>query len=110
MKITALPIDVYRQAGAFPAGKKDSAVAPDAAGAQKAGLITVPGSKEATAAAVAAQRGPSPFAGVLSTEEKNLLIKYFARFGDDAPTSAAYTVESRGNPVTFTGINLDVKV
>lgn len=110
MKITALPIDVYRQAGAFPAGKKDGAVTTDAAGTQKAGVITLPGNKDAKAAAVAAQRGPSPFAGVLSAEEKNLLVKYFARFGDDAPSAPVYGVEARNNPATFTGINLDVKV
>ncbi|MDD4053125.1 MAG: hypothetical protein PHR28_14665 [candidate division Zixibacteria bacterium] len=110
MKITALPIDVYRQAGAFPTAKNDAAVTADAAKAQKTGVITLPGNKETKAGAVAAQRGPSPFAGVLSTEEKTLLVKYFARFGDDAPTAPAYGVEARTNPVTFTGINLDVKV
>ena len=110
MKITALPIDVYRQAGAFPAGKNDAAVTPDAAGAQKTGVIRLPGNQETKAGAIAVQRGPSPFAGVLSDEEKNLLVKYFARFGDDAPSAPAYGVEARNNPVTFTGINLDVKV
>jgi hypothetical protein len=110
MKITALPIDVYRQAGAFPAGRNDAVVTPDAGGAQKAGAITLPGNTETKAGAVAAQRGSSPFAGVLSGEEKNLLVKYFARFGDDAPSAPAYGADSRSSQVTFTGINLDVKV
>jgi hypothetical protein len=110
MKITALPIDVYRQAGAFSADTRDAAAASTTAGARKNGSVTLPVHAATAAETVAAGRGPSPFAGVLSTEEKNLLMKYFARFGDAAPAAPAYGVESRGNQAAFTGANLDVKV
>lgn len=109
MKITALPIDVYRQAGAFSTDKRDAA-ASTAAGTPKNGTVTVPGNAVTGAGAVAAGRGPSPFSGVLSSEEKGLLMKYFARFGDETPAAPAYGGDSRGAQTAFTGGNLDVKV
>lgn len=108
MKINALPIDLYRQAGTVSANGRDSAGASTATGNN--GVVRLPAGSVSAAEAVSVTRGPSPFAGVLSTEERNLLVRYFARFGDDVPAAPAYGRESRGSQESFTGANLDVKV
>lgn len=110
MKINTLPIDLYRQVGASGANRRDAAGTSTATAAGKNGVVRLPAGSVSAAEAVSVTRGPSPFAGVLSIEEKNLLVKYFARFGDDMPAAPAYGRESRGSQETFTGANLDVKV
>lgn len=110
MKINALPIDLYRQAGTVSASGRDSAGISTATATGNNGVVRLPAGSVSAAEAVSVTRGPSPFAGVLSTEEKTLLVKYFACFGDDVPVAPAYGRESRGSRETFTGANLDVRV
>lgn len=111
MKINAAPIEIYRQASALTSGKTTGPDQRDigSAGQTRTEVITLPGTNTASPPAVTVTRGPSPFAGVLSAEEKTLLVKYFARFGDSAEAAPGYTLEAKPHQPVNTGRTLDIR-
>lgn len=111
MKIATVPLEAYRQSGdisrkSTTAGDK-SADAADKAAQIK--TITFPGRASGEAESLKVRQSPSFFESVLTTDEKNELVKHFARFGDAAMSSQIYDPGARVGPSVQTGLNVDFK-
>jgi hypothetical protein len=110
VKVNAVPIEAYRRTAGIGARRNESS-AQEQAGAKRPGRpekVTVTSSREAAAPSVQARISPSLLEGVLSAEEKNELIRHFARFGDTYQESQIYGSKERVD-TAGTGIRVDVK-
>lgn len=111
MKINNAPVDAYRQnAGQIPVRKQEELKSNTDSG-QVSGLkkITLPEGSVARPAAVKIDRGPSILSSILSSDERNLLVKHFARFGDAPDSTNLYGTDARERDSIETGIRLDLK-
>ena len=111
MRIHTVPVEAYRQAGAVTPKKAETESTGSAQLEKKAQptKIILPGGSQTEAGSIRADRSPSLLADVLSPDEKDLLVKYFARFGDSGATSPVYNSDSRQGKAPLTGLRLDVK-
>lgn len=110
MKINAVPIEAYRQAAGIGVSKNETP-AQEQTGARRpdrSEKVTISNKSDAAAPSVQAPSSPSLLEGVLSVEEKNELIRHFARFGDAGQESQLYGTGSRSESAN-TGIRVDVK-
>jgi hypothetical protein len=111
VKINAVPIEAYRQTAGV-ASKQNQAPAREQDGLQRADrkdVISIPVGRESESLAVKAPVSPSLMEGVLSSEEKNELIKHFARFGDVQKQSPIYGAGAQASAAVGTGYQVDVK-
>lgn len=111
MKINSVPIEVYRQtAGVAP--KQNQAPTRQQDGLQRADrkdVVSIPVGRESESLAVKAPVSPSLMEGVLSPEEKNELMKHFARFGDAQRQPPIYGSTAQTRAAVGTGYQVDVK-
>jgi hypothetical protein len=110
VKIHAVPIEAYRQTAGV-ASKKNQALTQEQAESQRADrrdVVTIPVGRESESLAVKAPVSPSLLEGVLSSEEKDALIKHFARFGDSRQ-SQIYGAGAHAHAAVGTGAKVDVK-
>ncbi len=111
MKINSVPIEVYRQTAGV-ASKQNQAPAREQDGLQRADrkdVVSIPVGRESESLAVKAPVSPSLMEGVLSPEEKNELMKHFARFGDTQQPSPIYGAGAQARAAVGTGYQVDVK-
>ena len=111
MKIHAVPIEAYRQTAGV-ASKKNQAPAQEQTGLQRTDrrdVVSIPIGRESESLAVKAPVSPSLLEGVLSSEEKDVLIRHFARFGDDQQQSTIYSAGTQTGASVATGTKVDVK-
>jgi hypothetical protein len=110
VRINTVPVEAYRQAGSQNLKKNDSAAEqPDAKRASSLEKIILPGVNGAEAASLKVPASPSMLDGVLSSEEKTLLVRHFARFGDSLESTQIYGTNARVRAGALTGMKLDVK-
>jgi hypothetical protein len=108
VKINAVPIEAYRQTAG--AATRHEATAGEQAGAERPDrpeTVTISNKNDAAAPRVRATVSPSLLEGVLSVEEKNELIRHFARFGDAGQEARLYGAGSRTESAS-TGIRVDL--
>ena len=111
MNISATPVEAYRQTN-DQLVKKETGIKNDNIESQKAERsekVAIPGRKNADTLALKLEKSPSLLSQVLSSDEKDLLVKYFARFGDEAPDSQVYNTDARTKAAPLTGIRVDVR-
>ena len=109
MNINPLGVEAYRQAGDVTVKKGDSRkAASEAARSSTNGQVTLPGHSSADIGAVQAQASPSVLTNILSTEEKDLLIKNFARFGDKPAEASIYGTAAKTTASVVTGAKVDI--
>jgi len=111
VRINTVPVEAYRQANNLSAkksevGNKDSV---DTQNASEVKTVTLPGNNQVEVSSLKIQRSPSLLQGVLSAEEKDMLSKYFARFGDSADSSGIYDPSAQESEVAITGSKVDLK-
>jgi len=110
VKINTVPVEAYRQIGKTEAGKNRSPQEKfDLNRSGSSEKITLPGTNDARAEGVRAKEAPSLLEGVLSPDEKDALVKHFARFGDNGNESPIYERGRQPGRQVGTGIRLDVK-
>lgn len=111
MKINTVPIEVYRQTAGV-ASKQGQAPPREKDGLQRTDrkeLVSIPVGRESESLAVKAPVSPSLMEGVLSPDEKDALIKHFARFGDVKQQSQIYGAGAQTRAAVGTGYQVDVK-
>jgi len=111
VRINTVPIEAYRQTGS-PASQKTGAETTEKFPLkrnQDASTVILPGSNGVGTQAVQAQKSPSLLAGVLSSDERSLLVQYFGRFGD-SQAGPIYRNDPGARETVITGQNLDVTV
>ncbi len=111
MKINSTPVDAYRiNSGQIPAQKQPEPSS-NAGSNQVAGLkkISLPGRANNRPAAVKLDRGPSLLGNILSSDERDLLVKHFARFGDAPDSTNLYGTDARERDSIETGMRVDLK-
>ena len=111
MNISATPVEAYRQ-NSDQLVKKESGVKKDnvnASRSQQAEKVTIPGKTTADKLSLKLEKSPSMLSQVLSSEEKDLLAKHFARFGDEVPNSQIYSTNARTKTTPQAGVRVDVK-
>jgi len=110
VRINTIPVEAYRRTNETVAGKKQAAdEKPDIGKAPKTQKIILPGVNTAEAGSIKVPSSPSLLNGVLTVEEKTLLMRHFARFGDSPESTQIYGTNARVDAGTLTGIKLDVK-
>ena len=112
MAIRAVPVEIYRQTGES-LSRKDSAGRREQVGIDRnypVEALTIPQESSTEDISLRVAQGPSLLRETLSTEEKSLLEKYFARFGDTPQDSPVYSTDARTRPLPLTGLKVDVKV
>ena len=111
MKIATAPIEIYRQASAIASKKADDAAQnlPGSRGAAASRSLTLPSANPPEVAQVTVPKGPSLLNGALSSDEKQLLVKYFARFGDTVEAPPTYSPVARPAVAYLTGQKVDVR-
>ena len=110
MRINTIPVEAYRRANESAAGKNQAAEEKsEIRKAPQTQKIFLPGVNTADAGSIKAPSSPSMLNGVLSSEEKTLLIRHFARFGDTPESSQIYSTDAQVRAGAMTGIKLDVK-
>ena len=110
MKIATVQIHIYRQASTIASKRADDA-AQNLPGTRSAASrsVTLPSANPAEAASVTVPKGPSLLSGALSSEEKELLVRYFARFGDTVEAAPTYSPVARPAVAYLTGQKVDVR-
>jgi hypothetical protein len=110
VRINTVPVEAYRQASSQNL-KKNEPAAEQADAKRSASLekIILPGVNGAEAESLKIPSSPSMLEGVLSSEEKALLVRHFARFGDSQESSQIYGTNARVRAGALTGMKLDVK-
>ena len=112
MNISATQVEAYRQANDQTL-KKDAGIKNDKAESQKterAEKVVIPGRKEVGDLSLKLEKSTSLINQVLSSEEKDLLVKYFSRFGDEAQDSQIYSTDARTKVAPQVGVRVDIKV
>ena len=111
MKITSVPIEAYRQAGDVAARKAEvgNRSADAAKESSKPNSITLPGKVAGEVDSLKIHQSPALLQGVLSPEEKNVLIQYFARFGDSMQSTQLYNPGAKISQSAQTGLKVDFK-
>lgn len=111
MKINATPVDAYRKNGAQIPVQKQQELNLGADTKQVSDLkkITLPDRSLNRPAAVKLDRGPSILSSILSSDERDLLVKHFARFGDAPDSTQIYGTDARERDSIETGIKVDLK-
>jgi hypothetical protein len=110
VKVNPLGVEAYRQSGAMSKrGDSPNKAVSDSAQSPHNIQITRPGGMTSAVNAVQTKASPSLLAGILSSEEKDLLVKHFARFGDKAAEGPTYSASTRINAPVVTGLKVDVK-
>jgi hypothetical protein len=110
VKINTVPVEAYRQTEDL-AGRKNQSVKDraESSKAQTSQKITLPAINDVEVDGIKASMSPSLIGGVLTPDEKAMLIKYFARFGDTPETSQIYSTDARIRGGVQTGMTLDIK-
>ena len=111
MNISATPVEAYRQTN-DQSIKKEAGVKKDNTDSQKveqSDKVTIPGRRAADTLSIKLEKSPSLLSQVLSSEEKDLLVKYFARFGDETPDSQLYSLDARTKAAPQIGMRVDVR-
>ena len=109
MKVNPLGVEAYRQAGAMTRKGDGHQAVSDSAQPVKHIQVTRPGGAGPEINAVQSKTSPSLLTGILSSEEKDLLVKHFARFGDKAADGPIYSTSVKTNMPVITGLKVDVK-
>jgi hypothetical protein len=109
--IKAVPVEAYRQANDYSAtkseaGKKEKL---DPKKTSQSDRITLPGVNDAQVASIKLEKPQSLLSGILSSEERDLLVKYFARFGDAPESSQIYGTDAWATSASETGLKVDLK-
>jgi len=109
--IKAVPVEAYRQANNYSAAKSETGKKEelDPKKASRSDKITLPGVNDAQVGSIKLEKPPSLLSGVLSSEERDLLVKYFARFGDTPESSQIYGTDARTSKTPATGFKVDLK-
>ena len=111
MKINSVPIEAYRQSAEITSRPNPTASherpAVDGAGKPPAPARIADGAREAVG--TAAPPTSQIIGNVLSTEERELLVKYFARFGDQQASTPIYGRDVQAKPTPIIGQKLDVR-
>ncbi len=110
MNIGTTQVEAYRQTNEqLPpketAVKKDDLNPGETRDSEK---IVLPGN-DAHPAAIRVDRSPSLLSRILSPEESDLLVKYFARYGDEPESSQLYDPGARTRATSLTGLRVDLK-
>jgi hypothetical protein len=110
VRINTVPVEAYQQAGSQTLRKNESAAEQtDAKRPSSLEKIILPGVNGAEAESLKIPSSPSMLDGVLSSEEKTLLVRHFARFGDSLESTQIYGTNARVRAGALTGMKLDVK-
>ncbi|MCP4567863.1 MAG: hypothetical protein GY841_09825 [FCB group bacterium] len=111
MKIASVPLEAYRQAGDVNARKANAGHrnADAAKTASQSKSITLPGKVSGETDNLKVHHSPALLRSVLSTDEKDTLVQYFARFGDSSQTSQLYDPNARVGRTALTGQKVDFK-
>ncbi len=107
MRINTAPVEAYRQAG-HQTLKKNNQADFDLNKAAQGETITLPGSNESESAAIRAAKSPSILSGVLSSEEKSMLVKHFSMYGDSPESTKIYSTDARTGASGLTGLKVDL--
>ena len=106
MKINPVGVEAYRKAGAANSHERQAAI--DASQVQAQANIILPGTGT-DIGSVRAQMSPSILGNALSLDEKELLTKFFARFGDKPAEPPVYGTRAQAKSQTITGLKVDLK-
>jgi len=111
MKINTVPVEAYRQAGNTTVRRPHTEQGePTAAGkSNRPDTITLPGANSAEAQSLKLNLSPSALSSVLSSEEKNMLVKHFARFGDGGQEAPTYGTDAKPSESQLTGLAVDLR-
>lgn len=110
MKIHAVPIEAYRQIAGTPV-QKDQAAQPEQSRARRPDRpekVIITGGLDRAVPSVHAAVSPPLLEGVLSADEKDMLLRHFARFGDAGEQSRIYGTGAR-TEAAGTGLKVDLK-
>jgi len=111
VKIHSVPIEAYRQAAEI-SSRPSPGASQERPGVDRAGIP--PASARAAdmardAVGMVAPPTSQIIGNVLSVEEKELLVKYFARFGDQQASTPIYGRDVQAKPTPIIGQKLDVR-
>jgi hypothetical protein len=110
VRINTVPVEACRQANEQTTRKNQATDEQSRPGRPaKTGKIILPGINDAEAGSVKVAVSPSLLSGVLSADEKLMLVRNFGRFGDSAQSSQIYSTDARIEAGAITGLKLDVK-
>jgi hypothetical protein len=111
VNVRTLPVEAYRQTNEQPV-KKDGAVKKESIETGRSSpsdKITLPGKADVEAASLRLDKSPSLLSQVLSSEERDLLVKYFARYGDAPEDSQIYEPGARTKSAPLIGTRVDLR-
>ncbi len=106
MKINPVGVEAYRKANAANSHDRQNAV--DASRAKSETSITLPGAG-VDVGSIRVPSAQSILASALSSDEKVLLTKFFARFGDKPEDPPVYGTRAQTKSQTRTGLKVDLK-
>jgi hypothetical protein len=112
VNISATQVEAYRQANEQTL-KKEAGIKSDNAEPQKterADKVIIPGRKDVGDLSLKLEKSTSLINQILSSEEKELLVKYFSRFGDEVQNSQIYSTDARTKVAPQIGMRVDIKV
>ncbi|MCK5127145.1 MAG: hypothetical protein KAR42_12900 [candidate division Zixibacteria bacterium] len=109
MKINTTPVEAYRQSGNQTLRKSPGAQPElDLNKAADKDKITIPGSGDNNVGSVHVAKSPSILSSVLSSDEKQMLTKHFARYGDAPESTRVYGTDARTHASGMTGMKVDL--
>jgi hypothetical protein len=110
VKIHAVPIEAYRQTAGITAQKNQAAPQEQSRAKRpdRPEKVTITGGLDRAVPSVQAPVSPPLLEGVLTAEEKDMLLKHFARFGDAGEQSHIYGTGARAE-AAGPGIKVDLK-
>lgn len=111
VKLNTIPIEAYRRTES--ASKRDKGIDQG----KRTGIedsipaktITLPGKEQSDVAAVRVSRNVSMMEGVLTGSEKETLLEYFGRLGDQPESSQIYNTRARTAHKASLGLKVDLK-